>query len=517
MAEDMRKILIKHNAIILTILALMFFLIPPIKVYSGLTQPEFNKYIWTGTTNCPYVEIKYTPGVVSYPQIGHTNAEELTYTVNVKETNLSYKIHDEFNFVQSDYSVILNPPITNPITNTVTNEDIIDFGKHELYVEYKTANGSWENYCGPFSYEIIEVTPTPIPTTPPKFTCSYKIKSDNDNPELFTKFDTLKIVDGILTPNSEPVPILKEVGAQIYQYPNGNFVTVEYWPVTYSGNRILFEGTLGTAFPVGQYKVIIISNTGSRSDSQSERCELKIFTVCESGEIGCGVLTPTPLPPCSSPYSCIRDGCSFPNTPAIPDTVGYGDCSYYEESCCLAPTPTNPDYCYSKPCTNDEGGDRHDCSVPNCQACNFCRPSAPAILTNTPFPPLPDLVKLCDQLPTSSEPKQDFQRKCKACVEPPDGHGGMWTAIGCLPVGGLEVFLKDYLFVFGIGIAGGIAFLYFLYGTFLFLTSAGNAETVAQAKEIIVSALSGLLFIIFSILLLKIVGGDILRIPGFGP
>ena len=92
----------------------------------------------------------------------------------------------------------------------------------------------------------------------------------------------------------------------------------------------------------------------------------------------------------------------------------------------------------------------------------------------------------------------------------------MWTAIGCLPVTGLEAFLKDYLFTFGIGIAGGIAFLYFLYGTFLFLTSAGNAEKVAQAKEIIVSALSGLLFIIFSIFLLKIVGADILRIPGFG-
>src|SRR3989338_783326 len=174
-------------------------------------------------------------------------------------------------------------------------------------------------------------------------------------------------------------------------------------------------------------------------------------------------------------------------------------CSY----CRLHPTPTppNPSLCNAEPCTIIHGGgDReHDCSALICQkSCDFCQSP------NAPLPPLPDLVPLCEQVGT------DFQKKCKDCVI---GDGGMWTAIGCLPVTGLEAFLKDYLFTFGIGIAGGIAFLYFLYGTFLFLTSAGNAEKVAQAKEIIVSALSGLLFIIFSIFLLKIVGADILRIP----
>ncbi|PIZ02749.1 hypothetical protein COY59_03020, partial [Candidatus Gottesmanbacteria bacterium CG_4_10_14_0_8_um_filter_37_24] len=68
----------------------------------------------------------------------------------------------------------------------------------------------------------------------------------------------------------------------------------------------------------------------------------------------------------------------------------------------------------------------------------------------------------------------------------------------------------------GIGMVGGIAFLYLIYGFFLILTSGGNAEKIEQAKQIIISALSGLILIIFSVLLLKIIGTDIIRIPGFG-
>ncbi len=161
------------------------------------------------------------------------------------------------------------------------------------------------------------------------------------------------------------------------------------------------------------------------------------------------------------------------------------------------PTPTDSPECHI--CARD-----NDCSG-DCASCGFCHPPTP-ILTNTPIPPLPDLVKLCDQI------DGQYKDACHKCVDP----GGMWTAIGCLPTTGLETFLKDYLFTFGMGIAGGIAFLYFLYGVFLFLTSAGNAEVVAQAKEIIVSALSGLLFIIFSIFFLQLIGVQILRIPGFG-
>ena len=88
----------------------------------------------------------------------------------------------------------------------------------------------------------------------------------------------------------------------------------------------------------------------------------------------------------------------------------------------------------------------------------------------------------------------------------------VWTAIGCVPTD-FSLLLRDYIFPIGIGVGGGIAFLFFIYGTFLILTSAGNAEQVEQGRQTIVSAISGLILIIFAVLFLKIIGVDILRIP----
>lgn len=90
--------------------------------------------------------------------------------------------------------------------------------------------------------------------------------------------------------------------------------------------------------------------------------------------------------------------------------------------------------------------------------------------------------------------------------------GGAWTALGCIsttPSGFIEWLLKNI-----IGIAGGIAFLLILYGGFQVLTSGGDPEKLNNGKDIIVSAIAGLLMIIFSVLLLKIIGVDILQIPG---
>jgi hypothetical protein len=119
--------------------------------------------------------------------------------------------------------------------------------------------------------------------------------------------------------------------------------------------------------------------------------------------------------------------------------------------------------------------------------------------------PVAQLKPICDQLDTQ------FVTQCWNCMT--DGKH-TWTAIGCIP-NDFSIFIKDYVFVAGISIAGGVAFLYFLYGAFLILTSAGNAEMIEQAKQIIVSALSGLLLIIFSVFLLRVIGVDVLKLPGF--
>ena len=105
-----------------------------------------------------------------------------------------------------------------------------------------------------------------------------------------------------------------------------------------------------------------------------------------------------------------------------------------------------------------------------------------------------------------------YQSKCLQCNS---DNKHVLTAIGCVPTDFMAI-IRDYIFKTGIGIAVGIAFLYFLYGTFNVLTSAGNPEKIEEAKQIITSSLTGLLLIIFSVFLLGVIGVDVLGLPGFG-
>lgn len=87
------------------------------------------------------------------------------------------------------------------------------------------------------------------------------------------------------------------------------------------------------------------------------------------------------------------------------------------------------------------------------------------------------------------------------------------TAIGCIHTNPAE-FVKDFL-TFIVTISGGLAFLMMLLGAFGMLTSAGNPEALNAGRERLTSAIIGLLFVIFAILLMQIIGVGILHIPGF--
>jgi hypothetical protein len=64
--------------------------------------------------------------------------------------------------------------------------------------------------------------------------------------------------------------------------------------------------------------------------------------------------------------------------------------------------------------------------------------------------------------------------------------------------------------------SGAIVLIMILAGAFMLSTSQGDPKKTQDAKELITSAIIGLLFIIFSITILQFVGVSILRIPGFG-
>lgn len=97
-----------------------------------------------------------------------------------------------------------------------------------------------------------------------------------------------------------------------------------------------------------------------------------------------------------------------------------------------------------------------------------------------------------------------------------DGDSGINTAIGCIHVlSGPEAFLGDIL-KWSVGIGGGIAFLLIVYAGFMVMTSAGDPERLKAGQELLTSAISGLILLIFSIFILKFIGIDILGLNKFG-
>jgi len=68
----------------------------------------------------------------------------------------------------------------------------------------------------------------------------------------------------------------------------------------------------------------------------------------------------------------------------------------------------------------------------------------------------------------------------------------------------------------GIGIGSGIALALIIYGSFKISTSQGVPEAIAEGKEIITSAIIGLIFMILSVTLMQILGVDILGLGAFG-
>ena len=105
----------------------------------------------------------------------------------------------------------------------------------------------------------------------------------------------------------------------------------------------------------------------------------------------------------------------------------------------------------------------------------------------------------------------EYKSSCISCMGNNDKEA-VWTAIGCLKTSSGE-FVTSILAV-GSGIAGGIAFLLIIVGGFQIVMSAGNPEKLNEGKELVTSAIVGLLFIIFSVFLLRLIGVDILGIPG---
>jgi len=112
--------------------------------------------------------------------------------------------------------------------------------------------------------------------------------------------------------------------------------------------------------------------------------------------------------------------------------------------------------------------------------------------------------KLCANIEGATE-----KNSCNQCVY----SGSFWTAIGCIEPN-LSSFIEKKLFGMGLGLVGTVALGCIMYAGFLLQTSTGDPEKVKKAQELMTSCITGLIIIIFSIFILRIIGVDILRLPG---
>ncbi|HLD91833.1 MAG TPA: hypothetical protein VI795_00390 [Patescibacteria group bacterium] len=96
-----------------------------------------------------------------------------------------------------------------------------------------------------------------------------------------------------------------------------------------------------------------------------------------------------------------------------------------------------------------------------------------------------------------------------------DVSSGIDTAIGCIPVSNNNEFV-GWILGWAVGIAGGIAFLLIVYASFLIMTSQGDPTRLKSGQELLTSAISGLIMLIFSVYILKFIGIDILKLDLFG-
>lgn len=88
------------------------------------------------------------------------------------------------------------------------------------------------------------------------------------------------------------------------------------------------------------------------------------------------------------------------------------------------------------------------------------------------------------------------------------------TAIGCIPTNapGFATFFLGYI----LGIAALVAFFLIIIAGFQILTSSGNPEKLEAGKQLLTSALVGVLFIIFSAVISAVLDLNIFgHLPGF--
>lgn len=153
-----------------------------------------------------------------------------------------------------------------------------------------------------------------------------------------------------------------------------------------------------------------------------------------------------------------------------------------------------------------------------CDLCGYCPPS--------PAPASWESCRKCLYPQTSSDPTSRDTLKISDSINnapPTIFPGHQYTMFGCLGTNlggfrqqGAAASVVQSILNIIFSIVGGIAFLSLIYGAFIIMTSQSNPERLNYGKRIVYGAIIGAVFTLLSVFLVNLIGGGILRIPGFG-
>ncbi len=217
---------------------------------------------------------------------------------------------------------------------------------------------------------------------------------------------------------------------------------------------------------------------------------------------------------CYADSECIQQpyyGGFSPNTVHIP-TACKKDAGQIKGTCQIV-----DGYCEDD---DDCSGEKSICDLGVCVEENVPPPPPPE-----PEPEKGEPYDYCAQLPGTSADYSDLSTQrgqCYKCMGYWDTAKGkykyegekIFTAVGCVRVSG-EALAADLIKLL-LGVGGGVALLSMLAAAFQFTISRGDSGKIKSAKELMTAAVSGLLFLIFSVIILQFIGVEILQIPGLG-
>jgi hypothetical protein len=162
-----------------------------------------------------------------------------------------------------------------------------------------------------------------------------------------------------------------------------------------------------------------------------------------------------------------------------------------------------------------------DVQLPSTYKCNTltwsCFYNSATRVGNGQIPFSGEAYNFCKQVPDGKQ-----RDACLACIVGKGGaaKGGatdeqpthIYTAVGCIQTSN-EGLVRDLVRLL-MGVSGTVALLSILGGAFMLSISQGDTNKVKQGRELIMAAVGGLVFMIFSIIILQFVGVSLLHIPG---